>query len=350
MARQKKQLPVQLAQVAAAEQQIREKQQEVKYDLRDFTVELVVSHFNESLFYIPEYQREHVWNPQRQSRFIESVVLGLPIPMMFLAEMSDGTLEIVDGVQRISTLDAFFAGDLRLDNLERLNLLNGMAFADLPVSQQRKLRTRALRIVVLDETTTFETRQDIFNRVNTSGDKARPAEVRRGAFQGPFMDFIQECAADERFARLCPVSESLIKRREPAELVLRFFAYSDEYTKFKHDVSKFLDQFVVAHQEDFDRERYRQEFDSTLTFVDKHFPHGFAKGPRATSTPRVRFEALGVGVNLALRAQSDLDPRNVDWLKSPEFDQLVRTHASNSGPRLRDRIEFVRDKLLSDAR
>lgn len=349
MARQGNLLPIDAQQRNIADVQIRDKQQEVKYDLRDFTVELIISHFGEGLFYIPEYQRASIWNDEKQSRFIESVVLGLPIPMMFLAEMADGNLEIVDGVQRISSLDAFFAGDLRLQKLERLDSLNGFRFADMPIPQRKKLRTRALRIVVLDESTTFETRQDIFNRVNTSGEKARPAEVRRGAYQGAFMDFIQECASDARFLRLCPISDALVKRREPAELVLRFFAYSDEYLSFKHDVSKFLDKFVIARQDVFDKERYTLEFERTLSFVERHIPTGFAKSKSSVSTPRVRFEALAIGVNLALREDPGIVPLDVDWIKSVEFDQLVTTHASNSGPRLRKRIEYVRDRLLEDS-
>lgn len=346
MARQGRLFEITTQQRDAADIQIRDKQQEVKYDLRDFTVELIVSHFNEGLFYIPEYQREHVWNVEKQSRFIESVVLGLPIPMMFLAEMSDGNLEIVDGVQRISSLDAFLAGDLRLKKLDRLDLINDFRFEDLPVPQQKKLRTRALRIVILDESTTFETRQDIFNRVNTSGEKARPAEVRRGAFQGAFMDFIQERSNDPRFRRLCPISDVLVKRREPAELVLRFFAYSEDYLSFKHDVGKFLDRFVVARKDGFDRPRFQTEFDEVMLFVERFFPTGFAKSKTSISTPRVRFEAISVGVNLALRQNPALVPADMSWLQSDAFEHLTTTHASNSGPRLRSRVEFVRDRLL----
>ncbi|MFI5419801.1 MAG: DUF262 domain-containing protein [Nitrososphaerales archaeon] len=329
-----------------ADLQIRDKQSEVKYDLRDFTVDHIIANFREGLFYIPEYQREHVWNEEKQSRFVESVILGLPIPMMFLADMEDGRLEIVDGVQRISTLEAFNSDDLKLDDLERLVILNGFSFNTLPIAQQRKFRTRALRLVVLEESTTFQTRQDIFNRVNTSGEKARPSEIRRGAYQGPFMKFLEERAKDNIFRQICPISESLIKRREPLELVVRFFAYSDHYRDFRHDVTKFLDNFVIKHQNDFDKNRYKNEFDLTMEFIRKYFPNGFGKTRGAKSTPRVRFEALAVGVNLALREKPDLAPGGLKWLESPEFDKQTTTHASNSQPRIRGRIEYVRDKLL----
>jgi uncharacterized protein with ParB-like and HNH nuclease domain len=332
--------------VEAAEMEIRERQQEVKFDVRDFTLELIVNHFREGLYYVPEYQRFHVWNAEKQARFIESLVLGLPIPMMFLAEMADGTLEIVDGVQRISTLESFFSGDLRLQKLTRLPSLNGFLFDDMPLSQQRKLRTRALRMVVLDELTTFETRQDIFNRVNTSGEKARPAEVRRGAYQGALMTFLEARSQDPVFLRVCPISKPLVLRREPLEFVLRFFAFSEKYKSFSHDVAKFMDKFVLDHKDNFDQVRWLDEFDRTMAFAQKFFPAGFAKKAGSTSTPRVRFEALAVGTNLALREVPDLVPEALDWLESIEFKRHVTTHASNSGPRVKGRVEFVRDRLL----
>lgn len=346
MARRIKEFDVTPQQVEAAEREVREKQQEVKFDLRDFTVEHIVQHFQEDLFYVPEYQRFHVWNAEKQARFIESVILGLPIPMMFLAEMSDGRLEIVDGVQRISTLESFYSFDLRLEKLERLQTLNGFLFSDLPVSQQRKLRTRALRIVVLDELTSFETRQDIFNRVNTSGERARASEVRRGAYQGQFMDFLEELADDPIFRRVCPISQTMVMRREPLEFVLRFFAYSDSYKSFSHDVAKFLDRYLIENQENFDEHRMRAEFNATMRFAERFYPYGFSKKRGSTSTPRVRFEALAVGTNLALRLDPNLIPTNLDWMQSRDFDAQVTTHASNSGPRVKGRIEFVRDHLL----
>lgn len=334
------------SQIAVAENEIRERQQEVKFDLRDFTVEHIVSHFRENLFYVPDYQRYHVWSLDKQARFIESVILGLPIPMMFLAEMEDGSLEIVDGVQRISTLEAFLAGDLTLTKLERLPSLNMFGFDNLPLSQQRKLRTRALRIVVLDEATTFETRQDIFNRVNTSGEKARPSEVRRGAYQGPLMDFFECCAEDPIFRRVCPISETLRKRREPLEFVVRFFAFSERYRTFKHDVAKFLDKFVIDKSADFDKSLWHKQFMETMQFATRFYPAGFAKKPRSATTPRVRFEALAVGTNLALQRNPALAPSDLSWMESEEFERHVTTHASNSGPRVRGRIEYVRDRLL----
>lgn len=333
----------------AADQEIKERQHEVKYDLRDFTVDYLVKAYREDLFFIPTYQREFIWPESNKCKFIESVILGLPIPMLFVADMADGRLEIVDGAQRIQTLEQFLAGEMRLKDLSLLSALNGFSFNDLSMPQQRKLQTRALRIVVLEDGTTEEIRQELFHRINTQSIKARGSEVRRGSFRGPFIDFIQECANSAVFLKLCPISESMMKRRENEELITRFFCYADTYKDFRHDVDAFVDKYVSDHRENFDRARMEEEFLGMLNFVARYFPNGFAKTKTSATTPRVRFEAISVGVVLARRIKPNLVPAEmpIEWVESKEFISQTTTHASNSGPRLRGRVEFVRDKLLN---
>lgn len=331
----------------AADVQIKQKQSDVDYDTKDFTIDYIIKAFQDDLFYIPDYQRKFVWDESRQRRFIESVILGLPIPFLFIAEMDDGRLEVVDGAQRAGTLEAFVNGDLVLDQLEKLPALNHFRFSDLPEAQQRKFKNRALRMIVLDESTALEVRQDIFDRINTGSLPARAGEIRKGAFGGPFYKVIQHCAKNAQFVKLCPITESVRKREEGEELVLRFFAYSDNYKKFQHDVTKFLDEYIRQHRENFDADEMNQRFSRMIRFVGKHFPYGFAKAENSRTTPRVRFEAIAVGVHLALEEDPDLiPPPVVDWLDSPEFKAQTTTHASNSGPKLRARVEYVRDQLL----
>ena len=334
------------SQKKAVEKEIKAKQSEVKYDLRDFTVDYLVQQFNDDRFYVPPYQRQFIWPSKHRCRFIESVMLGLPIPMMFVADMEDGRLEIVDGAQRIQTLECFKSNDLRLTGLNRLPSLNAFRYEDLPLSQQRKFDNKALRIVVLEDTTTPETRQEIFDRVNTSGVKARASEIRRGANQGKFMKFITKCAKDALFVKLCPMSDASRMRYEDEELVLRFFAYSDNYMQFRHDVDKFLTAYVQAQARKFDEKRLKREFSDMLKFVQKHFPYGFTKNERAKTTPRVRFEAISVGVILALRAEPNLVPDNPrSWLESEAFEGHTQIHSTNSFQRLSGRVHFVRDQL-----
>ncbi|WP_440976975.1 DUF262 domain-containing protein [Pseudoxanthomonas winnipegensis] len=346
--RKKKEVIVTDEMKGAADRQIKERQHDVRYDLRDFTVDYLVRSYQEDLFYIPQYQREFIWPESHKGKFIESVVLGLPIPMLFVADMADGRLEIVDGAQRIQTLEQFVSNNLRLSGLSMLTSIEGFCFTDLNLPQQRKLLTRALRLVVLEDGSTEEIRQELFHRINTQSVKAKGSEVRRGSFRGPFVEFIQDCAKDPVFRRLCPISPAMLMRREDEELVTRYFCYADRYREFKHDVDAFVDSYVSQHRDHFDRDRMMSEFHSMLEFVAKYFPYGFAKGGSSKTTPRVRFEAISVGVTLAQRENPSLLPASMPnaWLDSPEFRDQTTTHASNSGPRLRGRVEFVRDKLL----
>jgi hypothetical protein len=330
----------------AADAQLRERQRDVDYDTKDFTIDYIIQEFQTDYFYIPDYQRKFVWDDNRRRRFVESVLLGLPIPFLFLAEMDDGRLEIVDGAQRIQTLEEFVNGDLRLEGLEELPALNGFKFSDLSEGQQRKFKNRALRMIVLDSATSLEIRQDIFERINTGSLNAKASEIRKGALGGAFYSVIQDCAKDPEFLRLCPITDSVRKRGEPEELVLRFFAYSDEYRSFRHDVTKFLDGYIKKHRGEFDGPEMKRRFSRMILFVAKNFPHGFAKTSGAKTTPRVRFEAISVGVHLALDRVDDLQPGPIDWLDSAEFKQHTTTHASNSGPKLKARVEYVRDQLL----
>lgn len=329
-----------------AELQIKEFQKQIEYDTKDFTLELLIGKFKKGDFYIPEYQRKFVWRPKNKSLFIESVLLGLPIPFMFFASCEDGTLEIVDGAQRMQTLAEFLDNKLRLSNLQKLTYLNGFKFKDLSEAQQRKFNNKTFRVIVLDEKTTPDVRQDLFNRINTSGVKATDSEVRRGSYPGRLTSFIEECVKNRDFISLCPVSSTKDLRQERFELVLRFFAYLNNYKAFVHDVNSFLDEFLISNLETFDMDRYKMEFERMLAFVKTNFEFGFAKTKTASTTPRVRFEALAVGTALALRENPNLTIDNVDWIKSEEFKELTTSDASNNQNKLVARIEYVRNQLL----
>lgn len=332
--------------VALAETQMQSLQKQVEYDTKDYTLELLLDKFNKGDFFIPEYQRQFVWKPKNKTLFIESVLLGLPIPFMFFAGCDDGRLEIIDGAQRIQTIQEFVSGKLKLSKLPKLKLLEGFRFSDLSSATQRKFLNRTFRVVVLDEKTTSDVRQDLFNRINTSGVKATDSEIRRGSYPGPLTTFIEKCCKNTDFISLCPISRGKAVRQERFELILRFFAYLYNYEEFVHDVYQFLDEFLSKNLNSFDEEKYEKDFLNMLAFVKQNFANGFAKSKNSTSTPRVRFEAIAVGVALAINECPNLCVSNVDWLTSEEFQEHTTSDASNNQGKLKARIEFVRDKLL----
>lgn len=329
-----------------ADLQIKEVQKQIDYDTKDFTIEYLIDKYKRGDFFIPNYQRQFIWKETNKSLFIESILLGLPIPFMFFGNCENGRIEIIDGAQRIQTLEAFIAGKFKLNGLKKINEINKFCFSDLSDAQQRKFKDKTLRIITLEENTPNDVRQDLFNRINTSGVKANPSEIRRGSYPGKFTTFIEECCNNELFIELCPVPEKGENRHERFELVLRFFAYTNDYMSFIHRVNTFLDEYLISNMENFDEENFYNEFVSMLKFVKSNFPNGFAKIKNATATPRVRFEAISVGVALALREEPKLKTDSLEWLNSDEFKQYTTSDASNNQGKLRNRIEYVRNKLL----
>ncbi|MEG4530130.1 DUF262 domain-containing protein [Microcoleus sp. D2_18a_D3] len=159
--------------ISIAEEQIDERRQEIDYDTREVTIEFIVNKYLEkdddefSEIYIPEYQRELVWDINRQCRFIESIILGLPIAVIIVAEIKEtGRLEIVDGSQRVRTVAAFLTNQLQLSNLKTLDSLNGSYFKDLAPSRQRKFKNTPIRMIVLSDKTDEKVRNDVFCRMN----------------------------------------------------------------------------------------------------------------------------------------------------------------------------------------
>ena len=175
-------------------EQIREKKQDIKYDTRDYVIGYLKQMFENGNLYIPlDYQRNFIWNDKDKCYFIESVLMGLPIPFMFFSDTNDGRIEIIDGAQRTRTLIKFLQNDLVLNGLETLTDCNGFNFDQLDMAIQRKFENTNIRVVFLEDTTTESTRQEIFKRINTGGRRALPSETRRGSIDGPFMEFLMKC-------------------------------------------------------------------------------------------------------------------------------------------------------------
>jgi hypothetical protein len=341
--------------IARAEAQIVELSKRIEFYLTEYSVELLAGKMSKGEFVVPPYQRAYTWEEDRKSRFIESLLLGLPIPFLFFWEMPSGKLEIVDGSQRLRSIEEFVLGDLRLGELDGLTALSGFKFSDLPESRQRKINNRSIRGIVLNEHADEQARFDMFERINTGSKIANKAEVRRGALAGPFMDLIVELAGVSKFEALAPVSKKELDEREREELVARFFAYSDRLDGYKDRPSEFIFNYVKqmnarATENPALLDQHRAEFTGTLDFIERVFPHGFRRNRNGKATPRARFEAIAVGSRLALIERPALAQEVVadvlPWLTSGDFIKVTGSDGANAISRLKERTGFVRDKLL----
>lgn len=336
--------------IAALEAQISMESIPYIYDTKEYPIEVIVSKYGKEQIFVPHYQRNFVWNPKQKSKFIESVFLGVPI-MPFLVSVSgdEAELEIIDGSQRIRTLVEYCSNNLKLTGLEKLKELNDTRFNDLMNTRRNKFLLRDFRFHVVTENATSEVRADIFNRVNTSSNKLSASETRKGVYQSDFYNFILECSKNELFKIVCPIPIQKANRGEYEELALRFFAYSESYLEFKHDVAPFLDNFVKLHKTNFEKDRLLANFNRVMNFAHTYLePPYFARRGRDNATPRVRFESLSIGIHLALLENPELIPNGFNWLESDEFKEYTTSDASNNQGKLKTRIEFVRDCLLGN--
>ncbi len=346
----KKQIEISNKKKEIAEKQIIEKIKSYDYDTVEYPVSVIVDDYINNEIYIPEYQRDFVWSKKRQAKFIESILLGIPIPYLFFSDV-EGRSEIVDGSQRIRTLHAFLSNKLQLKELEKLTKLNGFFFKDLTIVRQRRFKKKSLKMISLNEKTDPVARFDLFERINTGSDVLKPMEVRKGLYSGSFYDFINECAENELFKKLCPLSDKRTWREEPQEMVLRFFAYSENLNKYNSKVRLFIDNYIKVKKKCFNskiKAKMQKEFITMLNFVEKHFANGFAKSKNAISTPRVRFEAISIGVHFALIENPKLDKVNTDWLDSDDFKKCVTSDAANNKSKVIGRIDYVKKQLLGE--
>lgn len=323
---------------ADIENQIEKLQKTVAFNTREFTIEILVSKYlkdidtgNNELF-VPDYQREFVWDEERQSKLIESIILGLPIPLIFLTENNDGRLEIIDGSQRIRTLSAFLENELVLEGLEKIDLLNTLSFKDLHISRQRKFKNIPIRTIVLS-TIDDEVKTDLFERINRGSDLLFAMEKRKGIYKGEFCNFIyNDCATLPLLKKLAPLSKIVEKRQELEELILRFFALSDAYPNFntsRQGISSYLDKYMEKKQKQFseeEKDEKLQNLKDMLSFVEKNFPWGFKKSSKQHGVSRVFFETISVGVHLALKENTNIIDKKVDvssWISGNEFKSFL---------------------------
>ncbi len=339
-----------------AEAEIVEQAKRIDFYMTEYSIEILANKVRNEEFIVPSYQREFTWEDERKSRFIESLIMGLPIPFLFFWEMSDGYLEIVDGSQRLRTIEEFVLGTFRLGDLEKLATLSGFTFSDLPESRQRKIKNRSIRGIVLNEHADEQARFDMFERINTGSKTANTAEIRRGALAGPFMSLIIELAKNDQFIDLAPVSEKLALEREREELITRFFAYGDGFENYKDRPAEFLFNYVKKMNLEFEQNAsqkvvYEKRFFDIIEFIGQVFPWGFRKAEKGQASPRSRFEAISVGSYLAVCQSPNLlnEPPNTEgWHQGKEFSSITGADGANAKKRLKGRIYFVRDHLLSE--
>ena len=250
--------------------------------------ELLDMYNNQELIISPDYQRMFRWSDEKQSMLIESLILEMPLPPIFVIEVENGIYELIDGLQRISTYLHFryddiddelkkdFCSDrlnspLKLCGCDIVKELNDCQFEDLPRPIQVKLKRNFIRIEVLRKETDANIRYHMFKRLNTGGEILSDQEVRNCTIRllgNEFNSFIIECSENHYFKKAIEnVVEDYSVTKKDQELVLRYFALKNNLDNYKKDLNFFLTNYmekVTTKEYLFDYKAEKQTFEKVF--------------------------------------------------------------------------------------
>lgn len=249
----------------------------------------------------PEYQRRSRWTNKQKSLLIESFLLNIPVPPIFLFEGDFARYEVMDGQQRLLAIREFFTNQFKLSSLSVLAPLNGLLYTQLPSRTKRTLERASLSAIVLlkesraalrdaNSERVLELRKFVFERLNTGGKQLNAQEIRNAIYASPFNDLIIELARDTLFTEIWgipaytePVSEesyesperkknTLYRTMGDCQIVLRFFALRDE-VKIKGSMRAILDRCMESNLfiSDAQLEAYKTEYMTRLQLANEIF-------------------------------------------------------------------------------
>lgn len=292
----------------------------------DSDVEGLVKRLNRGDIKLPGFQRGFVWSQLEQSRFIESLILGLPVPNIFLAQdRNSKTLNIIDGQQRLKTLQRYLGGGFAISNSKKIHEdLRGCYFnkevAKTPRSKvledvdERTLSDSILHSIVIKPDITADSPEygheynnaviQIFRRLNTSGKALQPQEVRSCIFYGPFDDMLHDLNKDESWRSLFGPEHS---RYKDIETILRFFALYDNFESYKAPMPSFLDRYMEENRNADSNELSRLQSIFEATFSQLLSSCGDLLFKTSGTFLLSKFDAVAVGLAKAINSGKTFD-------------------------------------------
>lgn len=326
--------------------------------------ELISLYQREELIINPDFQRLFRWDEGKRTRFIESLLLGIPIPPIFVAEDNDGKWELVDGLQRISTILSFF-GILKGDNDKNnwvmesgdlISSLEGYRGNTLPIKYKRNLERTYCRVEIIKWDSQYDMRYELFNRLNTGGEPLTQQEIRNCIFRGrtsEFNDLIKEYANREAFLSALALTKHQEEELYNEELILRFIAlyFGDEDWKKTSNMSLFMTQFMkeAIEEESFNYEEGRDTLDCLMALIQYTNPGDYKFSNNQFSTSL--FDAIAIGLvryKDIYFASMNLIKKNIELLKSSEEFRKYTGSAASSKSRVKKRLEIAMEIMSNE--
>lgn len=325
------------------ENEIENAQRFVKTDAYTLSIgEIINMYKDKELIINPDFQRLFRWEIGQKSKLIESILLGIPIPSIFVFEKEDSTWELIDGLQRISTLLEFM-GQLRdpstghlepptalvatkyLPSLDNVVWERSEAIKDVPLDEQRVLssplqlaiRRSRLSVEILKRPSSNETKYDLFQRLNAGGTIANAQELRNVIIitvNPDYAAFMRQLAGRESFLTVLSASQEQLEKQRDMEYVSRFLVHTYLDYDRKLDVEEFIDDGIVKLASAGETRQAAEVFNGTFDLLDAaHSANALRRFENGVPTGRVglaAFEGIAIGIarNLA-KIQSKADPR-----------------------------------------
>lgn len=277
----------------------------------------------------PELQRKYVWEKAEASRFIESILLGLPIPSIFLANTSENNKLIIDGYQRIMTVYDYvkkgvFSKDnkvFKLTNTDKINKRwRGKSYSELSEADQKKIRQTTIHAIIFEQkhpeyndSSLFQ----IFERINTSGKVLKPQEIRNCVYQGDLNSLLFKLNLDENWRKMFGTKEE-DSRMSDIEFILRFFALNSRNIRNKKEgqisLKAFLNDYMAQkeHQKDDFLLRKESDFHKTIDFLAEHIGINAFRNLNQTRFNPTIFDSVAIATNYALsKCNENFDLENI---------------------------------------
>lgn len=367
--------------VKSLEEDIDLERKRVSTDRLDISFGEIISLYkNKELIIRPEYQRLFRWSAKQKTALIESILLSIPIPPIFVSEDKDGVWELIDGLQRVSTFITFF-GELE-DNLSQIKYigdtedeidenedsletlgnkwqleeggiiksLEGFNIDSLPPRLKINLKRAVCRVEILRGESSSSMKYELFKRLNAGGSKLKPQEIRNAIFRGidtRLNELLLKLSQNEKFKILTDLSQNKKQELFDQELVLRFIAFLNNTDEINENTENFLNDFMekTVSNPNFDYQYYEEIFLNVLDILSKINKPKIFRNSRNLFVP-ADFEGITIGLAQNFNKYKDnisLLESKIDQLKSDEDFRRFSGSASNSKSRIKMRLKRVQE-------
>jgi len=227
----------------------------VKTEKQDLPVETLVGWVNRGKLNLqPDFQRNFVWNSSKASRLVESLLLAIPIPVIYVAEEANRTYSVVDGQQRLTSICSYVNGafpngqNFKLSGLQVLTDLNRKAFGDLPIELQEEILNFTLRFIIIEKDSDPDVKFEVFERLNLGAEKLNDQEVRNCVYRGNYNELLRSLSQNEYLLRILQSKEPHTRMAD-RQLILRFFAmWRNTHRNYKGPSKRFLNTEMEQHR------------------------------------------------------------------------------------------------------